>query len=73
MSEFPATLDDALRVLADMHTRDDNRVGFTVSPSMLRFGPWSQTQYLAAFGIIRQHLHMQTEPAPPTPDTPPSE
>lgn len=58
------TLFDALRILAETHTRDDRQVGFVVeaglpSPYVRRH---SQEDYLAAWKVVREQLHMQVDP-----------
>jgi len=56
-------LNEALRVLADGHTRDDDLVGFTVSPMWDDYGRWSRADYIEAWKTVRQHLGMKSEPA----------
>lgn len=58
------TLFDALRVLADSHTRDDHQMGFIIeaalpSPYVMRH---SMDDYNRAWAVVREQLHMQTEP-----------
>lgn len=58
------TLYDALRVLAESHTRDDNQVGFVIvagipSPYTSRHSP---EDYYTAWKVLREQLHMQTKP-----------
>lgn len=57
------TLFDALRILANCHTRDDDWVGFCVESTV---APWSvsehsQGDYIKAWGVVREQMHMQTE------------
>ena len=64
MSKRVVTINEALRVLADMHTRDDDQVGFVVeySPNPhLSF--WTQDEYIKAWQMVRERLHMKTEPS----------
>lgn len=59
------TLDKALQVLADIHTKDDHQVGFvfmvgaTAQNGMTR---WSVNDHLQAWRAVREHLHMQVDP-----------
>lgn len=57
------TINEALRVLADLHTRDDHVTGFVVEmhPSFT-MSFWTQEDYVTAWKIVRERLHMQTEP-----------
>lgn len=59
------TLDLALRVLADVHTRDDLQFGFIVSAGAHPYDhltPWSPSDYLEAWRVVRAHLGLQVEP-----------
>ena len=55
------TLTEALHVLTEIHTRDDDVTGFVV---MVGAGPqdFEQDRYLEAWRVVRQHIHKQTEP-----------
>jgi hypothetical protein len=56
-------LRSAIRTLVQAHTRDDPRVGYTVSSMAddlhMRF---NQQEYIEAWGTLRKELHEQTEP-----------
>lgn len=61
MSEKEMTLEHALRILADCHTRDDALSGFVVemSPHM----HWhSQHDYIQAWAELRKHIGLQVDP-----------
>lgn len=57
----PATLFEALRYLAEMHTGDDDVTGFVVHhvPRLLE---GDQSDYVRAWRIVREQLRLQTEP-----------
>ena len=61
------TLDRALRLLATVHTKDDDQVGFVVVMGVSQVDwmhgyPYSQQQYIEAWEVVRQHLHLKTKP-----------
>lgn len=59
------TLSEALHVIATIHTRDDDVMGFAVSSYVggdFLAWPYSREQYIEAWKTVRLHLHMQTEP-----------
>lgn len=56
------TLDEALQILAESHTRDDDFSGFTVESTRDPLGRWTRYEYVEAWKAVRQHLHLQTEP-----------
>jgi hypothetical protein len=59
------SLSEALHIIATIHTRDDPQMGFVINPyAGGDFNLWvySREQYIAAWKIVREHLHMQTEP-----------
>lgn len=60
-------LDEALRILAQAHTRYDDRVGFTIEthPKLDYF--FSQGNYVEAWQTVRMHLHMNVNPSKVTP------
>lgn len=61
----PMSLDQALRILVDVHTKDDAQTGFVflVGATPDRFmSPWSPADHIEAWKTVREHLHMQTEP-----------
>jgi hypothetical protein len=63
-NDEPTTLFDALRILAETHTREDHLMGFVVEVGA---GPgpysrWSQGAYIKAWKIVREQCHMPTEP-----------
>ena len=64
MGERVVTLNEALRVLADFHTRDDAVTGFVVETHPRSFDAsfWTQADYIQAWKLVRERLHMQTEP-----------
>lgn len=59
------TLDEALVILARIHTHDDGMVGFCVvagaGPEWLGY---SRFDYIEAWKAVRMHLHMNVNPAP---------
>lgn len=59
----PMPLNRALYILATMYTREDRYVGFMVeamaSPCSTEF---SQEDCIEAWKVVRDHLHMPTEP-----------
>lgn len=58
------TLNEALHILVQIHTRDDDGVGFTFSHIADVTLPWfSSTEYAEAWRTVREHLHLPTEPA----------
>lgn len=56
------TLDDALRILAGIHTRDDDVTGFCVLigavPSPFDFGA---DKYSEAWQVVREHLRLPAD------------
>jgi hypothetical protein len=60
------TLSQALHILAETHTRDDDEIGFTVQAyvgnDFLTYR-YSREEYIEAWKVVREHAHMQTEPA----------
>lgn len=59
------TLFTALRILAETHTRDDAAVGFVImagASPMSYVSPHSPERYNEAWKVVREQLHMQTEP-----------
>lgn len=55
---------EALHILADIHTRDDDRAGFVVVAGaqwLPYVSPWMQEQYVEAWKVVRQHAGFQTE------------
>lgn len=64
MTDGPTTLFDALRVLAECHTRDADGIGFTIHSSVAPWEfsahPWAH--YNKAWEIVREQLHMQVSP-----------
>ena len=65
MTTVAMPLSKALRILATVHTGDDDQVGFVVHA---RASPhWSmsavsQHDYIEAWRSVRAHIHLQTEP-----------
>lgn len=56
-------LDEALNILARVHTRDDSRAGFTVqAPSLPPYVDISS--YVEAWTAVRMHLRMNVNPEP---------
>lgn len=64
------TLDQALNILADFHTRDDDQVGFVVHMSAgHHYAPWrSDADYVTAWRTVRAHLRRSIEPHQETPE-----
>lgn len=59
------TLERALFILATVHTRDDEAVGFAVlAGAQWRpyETPFSEHDYITAWEVVRAHVHMQTTP-----------
>jgi hypothetical protein len=59
------SLNEALHILASIHTRDNDDMGFTVEAYLGGdFIGWqcSREQYIEAWKAVRKHLYMQTEP-----------
>ena len=58
------TLDRALYILAQVHTRDDVQTGFNVQMGAMPdyFAPCSHSEYVEAWKAVREHVHLQTEP-----------
>lgn len=58
------TLDTAIHILCEMHTRDDERVGVLVYPTAsYEFRRFSQSDVIKAWGVLREHDHRPTAPA----------
>ena len=63
MSDEPEmTLDKALSILANVHTKEDYRVGFTVESSPSLPHRWSGYEYVTAWKTVRKHLHLPIDP-----------
>lgn len=64
------TLEQALHILASIHTRDNDETGFVViAGATIHNAPlfsWSQSDYIEAWRVVRDAVHMQTAPAAPT-------
>jgi hypothetical protein len=57
------TLDEALFILAKLHTRDASVTGFAVNAHVtLAYSRWTEALYIEAWKTVRAHLHLQTEP-----------
>jgi hypothetical protein len=58
------TLEQALHILATVHTRDDNLTGFVVvwTPSPSFAWEYSEAEYIEAWKTVRAHIDLQTEP-----------
>lgn len=56
------TLDDALNILADFHTRDDDVAGFRVHKMGIYGAHWSPSDYIEAWKTVRAYLHRSVEP-----------
>ena len=68
MAEERMPLCRALRVLADIHTRDDDQVGFgLLMGATLEWSRWSTGDYIAAWRAVREAVGMPSEPLPPPP------
>lgn len=63
MSEM--SLDQALRILSRVHTRDHHEMGFTIEAGA-RPEPYlndtSRDEYCDAWAVVRKHLHLPFEP-----------
>ena len=60
------TLDQALHVLAEIHTRDDDLTGFVLMVGAEADGSntkWTKSDHLEAWRRVREVLHMQIKPA----------
>ena len=56
------TLEQAIRVLCEIHTRDDFGVGFQVVMEP-RFSPWiTQDHYVKAWRVVREIAKLRTHP-----------
>jgi hypothetical protein len=55
------SLERALNILADFHTRDDSFAGFTVHQTGYDMR-WSQHDYVEAWKVVRVYIHRETEP-----------
>lgn len=60
--EHPISLEEALRLLAEVHTQDDAQTGFRVNMGAIP-ASFQQRYYVEAWGVVRVHLGMQTEPS----------
>lgn len=61
------TLFEALHVLAETHTRDDDVTGFVIMVGASPASPMSPhpvERYNEAWNIVREQLHMKTFPKP---------
>lgn len=58
------TLEKALHILANAHTRDDDLTGFVVEyvPSLEYRVEFTRSDYIEAWKTVRAHIHLQTEP-----------
>lgn len=59
------SLDEALHIIASVHTKDDDGVGFVFlvgATCESYMQPWSPSEHIEAWRVLRNHLHMQTEP-----------
>ena len=58
-------LKEALNVLADIHTRDNDFAGFTVHMCSSTFNaPWrTGSDYVEAWKTVRKHLGRNVDPA----------
>lgn len=64
MTNRPMSLVRALDLLARSHTRDDDLVGYTVSPSPTDYIA-TRHEYIEAWGVVRAALGMPVDPAYP--------
>ena len=57
-------LEKPLLILASIHTREDSVTGYVVemSPPPWPVAPFSRAEYIEAWGAVRNHVHLQTEP-----------
>ncbi len=57
------TLESALHILAKVHTMDDEWTGFVILfGSSWQHSRFTPEQYLEAWRVVREHVHMQVEP-----------
>ena len=59
--EKPIHLNEALRMLAEVHTRDDSEVGYVVEMGAKPF-EFQREHYVRCWSVVRKHLGMMTEP-----------
>lgn len=56
------SLNQALRILAAVHTRDDHLCGFvTMGASPQNMSVCSDSEYREAWRVVREHVRMQSE------------
>ena len=65
MGDEPKILWDALRILIEAHTRDDDRAGFTVHHCTIDPFYQGAPEYVSAWRIVREQMRCQTEPVEP--------
>ncbi len=59
------SLDEAMHIITETHTRDDRQAGFVVEVGASYHSPtcrWSPDEYMEAWRTMRRHLHLRTEP-----------
>jgi hypothetical protein len=54
--ERPITLLEALRFLADAHTRDDDQFGYAVEKYPRVDFDWDQWRYVQCWGVVRNYI-----------------
>ena len=57
------TLFQALRILAECHTREDPERGFVVEMGVTSPRWHAQADYVEAWRVVREQLSLQTKPA----------
>ena len=63
VQENEMTLETALGLLADCHTRDDDLAGFVVFPPSDYRSGWHAQNYVTAWEVVRRHLCRNVSPA----------
>lgn len=57
------TLTEALHILCEAHTRDDDKIGFTVSPGAIaHYMPRNVEKYIEAWKVARDNVGLQVLP-----------
>jgi hypothetical protein len=59
------TLSKAIYILASIHTRDDDQIGYVILAGASwrpLETPFSQAEYTEAWKVLREQSNMQTEP-----------
>ncbi len=64
MATVVMPLSKALHILASVHTRDDDQMGFSIEMSVPRWSTSSVSprDYIRAWESVRAHIHFQIDP-----------